>query len=105
MLSPDAVCALAAVFILAMAAVRTRLQYARRGTPGRRLTSAGVGYFASLGLLLLAGWFAGPLITREVFPFAPLSAALVRGVWFLAVYYLSIPFNRALLARGRPVFA
>jgi hypothetical protein len=105
MLPPDALSVLAAFFIFGMIWLRTRMQYARRGTGRRTLTAAGVGYFAGVALLILAGWFIGSLLARQALSLAPLSAALVRGVWLIAVYYLSIGLNRALLARGRPVFA
>jgi hypothetical protein len=104
MFPPDALCALAALFIFGMAWLRTRMQYTRRGGGRGALSAAGVGYFVSLALLIVAGWFMGPVIARWTVPLAPLGATLVRGIWFLAVYYLSIALHRARLARGRPVF-
>src|ERR1700734_1653374 len=103
MLSPDALSVLAAFFIFGMIWLRTRMQYARRGAGRRRLTAAGAGYFAAAALLILAGWFSGSVLARQALALAPLSAALLRGVWFIAVYYLSIALNRALLVRDRPV--
>jgi hypothetical protein len=105
MWSPDALCALAAFFILGMTWLRTRMQYPRGLTERHALTAAGAGYFLTLALLMAAGWFAAPLIARRTAPTALLGATLLRGVWFLAVYYLSIPLHRALLRRGRPVFS
>jgi hypothetical protein len=101
---PDALCALAAFFIFAMAWLRTRVLYKRRGTGGGALTPAGASYFAGLAVLLALGWFVAPLLAQRALPLAALSAALVRSVWFLAVYYLAIAVHRALLARNRPVF-
>jgi|SRR5580704_11441956 hypothetical protein len=103
--SPDALSVLAAFFIFGMIWLRTRMQYARRGAGRRTLSAVGAGYFAGIALLILAGWFIGSLLARQALSLAPLSAALLRGLWFIAVYYFSIALNRALLARGRPVFA
>ena len=105
MLSPDALSAVAALFILGMTWLRTRMQY--RGTAGgrRTLTATGAGFFLVLALLMTVGWFAAPFIARWTAPGAPFGAPLLRGVWFLAVYYLSVAMHRTLLAKGRPVFA
>lgn len=104
MFPSDALCAFAGLFILGMAWLRTRLHY-RRGAPERpRLTVAGAAYFTTLALLLLLGWFAAPLAGRAVAPAGPLIPPLARGVWFLAVYYLSIALHRGLRARGLAVF-
>jgi hypothetical protein len=100
----DALCAFAGLFILGMAWLRTRLHYSRGG-PGRpRLRAAGAAYFTTLALLLLLGWFAAPLAGRAVAPAGPLIPTLARGVWFLAVYYLSIALHRGLRTRGLAVF-
>jgi hypothetical protein len=104
MSSPDALSVLAAFFIFGMIWLRTRMQYARRGAGRRTLTAAGAGFFAGVALLIIAGWFIGSLLARQALSLAPLSAALVRGVWFIGVYYLSIVLNRALLARNLAVF-
>src|ERR1700761_5210745 len=102
---PDALGTLAGVFILAMAWLRARLQY--RGTPAqkRSLTGAGAAYFGSLALLMFVGWFvAAGLAQREV-PGVLAASVLARALWFLGVYYLSIPLQRALRARGMPLYA
>lgn len=104
MLPPEAVGAFAALFIVAMVWLRTRMQYPK-GVPGpRSLTAAGVTYFAALGLLLMAGWFAAPALARRMSSPVPAAPTLARVVWFLAVYYLFIPLHRMLRARGAAVF-
>ena len=104
MLSPDAVCALAALFIVGMVWLRTRMHYARQAPVGHSLTAAGVSYFAALGLTLLAAWSLAPYLARLVVPRAALTPTLARVVGFLLVYYLFIPLHRALQARGVAVF-
>jgi hypothetical protein len=102
MLPPDAISALAALFIVAMVWLRTRMQY-RKNAQGRRLTRAGLIYFAALVLLLVLGWFAAPAAARRLAA-VPVAPTLARVVWFLAAYYLFIPLHRALQARGVAVF-
>jgi hypothetical protein len=102
MLSPDAMGAVAAFFIAGMVWVRTRMHYAKGSQGERRLTTAGAIYFASLALLLAAGWFAAPLLARALE--SPAPSLVTRLVWFLAAYYLFIPVHRALKSRGVPVF-
>jgi fumarate reductase subunit D len=104
MLPPEAVSALAALFIVAMVWLRTRMQYAKGVSGGRSLTAAGAVYFAVLGLLLVLGWFAAPALAHRVSSPVPVAPTLARVVWFLAVYYLFIPLHRALRARGLAVF-
>ncbi|HEY4749719.1 MAG TPA: hypothetical protein VIH60_04965 [Steroidobacteraceae bacterium] len=104
MLSPDAVCAVAALFIVAMVWLRTRMHYAGKGRTGRSLTRAGASYFTALGLALLAAWLFAPYLARLLVPNAPANALLPRVVGFLLVYYLFIPLHRALQARGMAVF-
>jgi len=104
MLPPEAVTAFAALFIVAMVWLRTRIQYPR-GAGGRRvLTAAGALYFGALGLLLVSGWFAAPTLARRMTAAPPVTAMLARVVWFLASYYLFIPLHRLLRARGVAVF-
>lgn len=86
---PDVVCALCALFIVAMAWLRTRMLYPRAAGE-RRLTAAGAVYFASLGLSLLGGWVAAPPLMRSLATAAPVPPTLARVVWFLVVYYLSL---------------
>jgi hypothetical protein len=100
---PDVICALSALFIVAMAWLRTRMLYPRAGGK-RRLTAAGAIYFASLGLLLLCGWVVAPRLARSLAAAAPVTPTLARVVWFLVVYYLFIAVHRALRARGVAVF-
>lgn len=106
MVSPDVVCALAALFIVGMVWLRTRLHYRARGraAPGRSLTAPGWCYFAALVLLLLVGWLAAPALAVRLAPATPLPPILPRVVWFLAAYYLFIPVHRVLQARGVEVF-
>lgn len=103
MLSPDAVCAVIALFIVGMVWLRTRMQYV---APRRRLrlTRVGVLYFAGVIVLLVSGWFVAPRAARHLSALAPLTPAIARTVWFLLVYYLFIPVHRALRARGAAVF-
>jgi hypothetical protein len=104
MLPPDAVCAVAALFIVGMVWLRTRMHYAQPPGGRRPLTAAGVLYFAALGLLLVLGWFAAPALARYAGPALLVAPVLARVVWFLAVYYLFIPLHRLLRARGVRVF-
>jgi hypothetical protein len=104
MLPPEAVSAFAALFIVGMVWLRTRMQYAKGVPAGRRLTAGGALYFATLGLLLILGWFAAPALAQRVGSPVPVAPTLARVVWFLAVYYLFIPLHRALRARGLAVF-
>jgi hypothetical protein len=104
MFPPEAVAAFAALFIVAMVWLRTRMQYPKRAPGRRRLTLTGAIYFAALGLLLVAGWFAAPALARHTSSAMPLAPTLARVVWFLAVYYLFIPLHRVLLARRLAVF-
>ena len=106
MLPPDAVCAFAALFIVGMVWLRTRLHYRRRSgpPPARALTHEGWVYFASLLLLLGLGFPAAPALAARIAPATPVAPILARVVWFLAVYYLFIPVHRVLQARGVEVF-
>jgi hypothetical protein len=115
MLPPDAVCAVAALFIIGMVWLRTRLHYLREGARERApslrsaparltLTRAGWGYFASLAVALAAGWFAAPLLARQLAAAVAVAPVLARVIWFLVMYYLFIPVHRVLRARGVQVF-
>ena len=104
MLSPNAICAVTALFVAGMVWFRTRMHYSR-GMRGRRsLTAAGAGYFAALAVLLLSGWFAAPALARRLSTTVPVAPALARVVWFLGAYYLFIPVHLLLKARGAAVF-
>jgi Ni/Fe-hydrogenase subunit HybB-like protein len=102
MLPQNAISAAAAVFIVAMVWLRSRMHYGARGR--RSLTPAGVVYFAALLALLVAGWFAAPVLGRHLAAAFPIASAFARVVWFLAIYYLFIPVHLALKARGVAVF-
>jgi hypothetical protein len=104
MLPPEAVSAFAALFIVGMVWLRTRMHYPKRMPGRRRLTATGALYFAALGLLLVAGWFAAPALARRMSSALAVAPILARVVWFLAVYYLFIPLHGVLLARGLAVF-
>ncbi|HYM27101.1 MAG TPA: hypothetical protein VET66_03060 [Steroidobacteraceae bacterium] len=106
MLPPDAVCAFAALFIVGMVWLRTRLHYRRRSgpPPARALTRAGWVYFVALILLLAIGFPVAPALAARFASATPVAPVLARVVWFLAVYYLFIPVHRVLQARGVEVF-
>jgi hypothetical protein len=104
MLPPPAVAAFAALFIVAMVWLRTRMHYPQGAAAGRSLTATGLMYFAALGLLLLSGWFAAPALARRISLPLPVAPTLARVVWFLAAYYLFIPLHRVLVAHGLAVF-
>ena len=104
MLPPEAVSAFAALFIVGMVWLRTRMHYSKSVPAARSLTRVGAMYFAALGLLLLLGWFAAPALAHQVSSPVQVAPTLARAVWFLAVYYLFIPLHRALRGRGLAVF-
>src|SRR5262245_41394605 len=105
MLPPDAISALAALFMVGMLWLRTGMHYTRGSRSVRRLTAAGWVYFAAFGVLLVSGWFAAPPVARSLAGATPPPPTLARVVWFLALYYLFIPLHGMLRARGRPVFS
>jgi len=104
MLPPDAIAAAAALFIVVMVWLRTRMHYPRGGRTRRGLTHAGALYFAALGVLLVCGWFAAPPLARSLASPAQVSPTFARVAWFLLSYYGFIPLHRLLKARGLPVF-
>jgi hypothetical protein len=104
MLSPNAICVVTALFIVGMAWLRTRLQYAKEVAGRRRLTRGGAIYFGALGWLLLLGWFVAPVLAGWLSSSAPVAPTLARVVWFLVSYYLFIPVHRVLRAHGVPAF-
>jgi hypothetical protein len=105
MVPPDAICALAALFMVWMLWLRTGMHYRKGARSVRALTAAGWLYFAAFALLLVSGWFAAPPLLRSVAGAAPLPPTLARVAWFLGAYYLFIPLHGMLRARGRPVFS
>lgn len=107
MFPPEAVCAVAALFIVGMVWLRTRMHHAQAARRARSLTRAGWCYFAALLLLLALGWFAAPGLAHRLgaaASFAALAPTLARVMWFLGAYYLFIPLHRLLRARGVEVF-
>jgi hypothetical protein len=104
MLPPDLIGAVAALFIVAMVWVRTRIHYARQARGARALTRAGTLYFAAIVLSLVLGWFAAPALAAQLASGAPPPPLLARVVWFLATYYLAIPAHRALRSHGVALF-
>jgi hypothetical protein len=92
--------AVALLFILAMAILRVRMQYAR-GAPRRlRLTGVGAACLAVLVLLLGGGWFLAPRFSDGT----AFQVTLARVVAFLAVYFVCIPAHRLLRGMGAEVF-
>jgi hypothetical protein len=118
MFPPDVVGVVAALFIVGMAWLRTRMHYVRNRSRERAahvlgdaarparltLTRAGQVYFASLLAVLAVGWFAAPPLAWHLAVAVPIAPTLARVIWFLAAYYLFIPVHRALRARGVEVF-
>ncbi len=107
-LAQDLAAGIAALFIVAMIWLRTRVHYA-----GRRarleLTRAGRVYFAAVFAVLLAGWFLAPPLGRSLWPAAASpgvepDAVLTRVIWFLAAYYLFVVIHRVLKSRRLEVF-
>ena len=100
--------AIAAVFIVAMIWLRTRMQYvgvARRVSGHKlQLEKAGRLYFASAVALLVLGWFAAPPLGATLWPPTAANPALTRVIWFLLTYYVFIIIHRVLQARGIVVF-
>jgi len=104
MLPPDAIAAVAALFIVAMVWLRTRMHYPRGARTRRALTQTGALYFVALGALLVCGWFAAPPLARSLAGAAQVSPTFARVAWFLLTYYVFIPLHRLLMGRGLPVF-
>lgn len=100
----DLTALIAAVFIVGMVWLRTRMHYLRRGRGALRLAGAGRWYFAAVLAVLAAGWFAAPPIGRSILPPAGADSTILRVAWFLATYYLFILVHRALKARRIEVF-
>ena len=101
----DAIVPFTAVLMLGLIWVRTRIQYSR-GSQGRlRLLSAGQIYFGSAAALLIAGWFAAPVLGRTFWPVPGVTPTLVRVVWCLATYYVFIVVHRVMKTRGIAVFS
>ena len=105
----DLASAVAALFIVGMIWLRTRMHYAGRGRTSLRLTRAGRIYFAVVALVLAAGWFSAPPLGRSMWPtgaspgLGP-DSTLTRVIWFLATYYLFVVIHRVLQGRHLEVF-
>jgi hypothetical protein len=104
MFTANAPGALALLFILVMVWLRTRLRYPRAAGAQLRLSRAGVGYFAALVVLLVAGWFVAPALVQRLGLSALLSGTFARAAWFLCIYAAFIPLHRVLMERDIPVF-
>jgi hypothetical protein len=105
----DLASAVAAVFIVGMIWLRTRMHYAGRGRKALSLTRAGRIYFAAALAVLAAGWFFAPPIGRSLWPAAAApglgpDSTLTRVIWFLATYYLFVVIHRGLQSRHVEVF-
>jgi hypothetical protein len=98
----DIISALAALFILGMIWLRTRMHYTRRIVGPMKLRPAGRIYFAVVIALLLLGWAVAPAVGRANWPDTPVG--VIRFVWFMATYLVFIPIHRILQARGVEVF-
>jgi hypothetical protein len=112
--------AIAALFIVAMIWLRTRMQYVGlvRGASGHKLQleKAGRLYFASAVALLIVGWFVAPPLGATLWPATAANAAgiggkgtvanpaLTRVIWFLLTYYVCIIIHRVMMTRGVVVF-
>ena len=105
MSTQDIICAVTALFIIGMLWLRTRMQYTRRGVPGTlRLQPAGRVYFAALAAALVLGWFAAPPLGRLLRSDPNLTPSLLRGIWFIATYYIFIVVHRIIKTRGTAVY-
>jgi len=105
MSAQDIICAVTVLFIIGMVWLRTRMQYARRGSPGTlQLQPAGRIYFAALAAVLVLGWLAAPPLGRLLWTDASVTPGLLRGIWFISTYYLFILVHRIIKTRGIEVY-
>jgi len=101
----DIISAVTVLFIVGMVWLRTRMHYARQARGVLLLQPAGKIYFAVVLAVLLLGWIVAPLVGHTLWPqTANVAPGLMRAVWFLATYYVSIMVHRILKARGVEVF-
>jgi hypothetical protein len=105
----DAIVPFAALFMLGLIWVRTRVQYSAGGVGPRargplRLQRAGRIYFGAAIALLVLGWFVAPVIGRTFWPETAATPALMRVVWCMATYYVFIVVHRVMKTRGAAVF-
>lgn len=104
----DLASAVAALFIVGMIWLRTRMHYAGRRA-SLELTRAGRIYFAAVLAVLVIGWFSAPPLGRSLWPAAAApglgpDSILTRVIWFLATYYLAVVIHRVLQSRHVDVF-
>jgi hypothetical protein len=101
----DLLVAASALLVFGMIWLRTRLQYARRGST-LHLERAGWIYFGSaLGLIGL-GWLFAPIVGMTFWRISlPAAPTILRIVWFLAIYYLFIIVHQMMKAGGLAVFS
>ena len=105
MSSQDIICAVTVLFIIGMVWLRTRMQYARRDTPGTlQLQPAGRLYFAALLAVLVLGWLVAPPLGRLLWSDTSATPGLLRGIWFIATYYVFILVHRIIKVRGTEVY-
>jgi hypothetical protein len=100
--------AIAALFIVGMIWLRTRMQYValvpRASGHKLQLEKAGRLYFAAAFALLVVGWFVAPPLGATAWPATAANPALTRVIWFLLTYYVFIIIHRVLKTRGIGVF-
>jgi hypothetical protein len=100
----DAIVPFAALFMLGLIWVRTRVQYSGGGVGPLRLQRAGRMYFGAAVALLVVGWFAAPALGRTFWPETAATPTLMRVVWCMATYYIFIVVHRVMKTRGTAVF-
>lgn len=105
----DIASGVAALFIVAMIWLRTRMHYVGRGRGSLELTRAGRIYFVAALAVLGLGWFCAPRLGRSMWPAAAATALgpdaiLTRVIWFLATYYLFVVIHRVLQGRHVDLF-
>ena len=100
----DLIVGITSLFIVGMIWLRTRMQYARRGTGPLQLAPPGRIYFGGAIALLIIGWFAAPLIGAAFWPDTGATPTLMRVIWCLVTYYVFIVIHRILKSRGTEVF-
>jgi len=105
MSAQDLAAAITLIFILGMIWLRTRMFYvSRRTAMTLHLRPAGRWYFGAALAVLVAGWFAAPVLGKALWPFPSVTPILTRVVWDLLTYYLFIVVHRALQNFGIGVF-
>jgi hypothetical protein len=105
----DAIVPFAALFMLGLIWVRTRVQYSGDGVGSRartplRLQRAGRIYFGAAIALLVVGWFVAPALGRTFWPETAATPTLMRVVWCMVTYYIFIVVHRVMKTRGAAVF-